>query len=352
MTASSHDDLVIAGRPVGPGHPCFVIAEIAQAHDGSLGAAHAYIDAVADAGASAIKFQTHVAARESTPHEPWRIKFSKQDDTRYEYWQRMEFTAPQWQGLAEHTRERGLVFLSSAFSFQAVELLEELDMAAWKIASGEVGNLPLLEAMAKTGKPVLLSSGMSPWAELDAAVKVIRGAGAPLGVFQTTTSYPCPADKLGLNVLAELRQRYDCPIGLSDHSATIYAGLAAAALGANMLEVHVVFSRECFGPDTTSSVTTAELGQLVDGARFIHQALTHPVDKEAMAGSLVGLRQTFGKSVVAGRDLTEGTILGADDLELKKPGTGIPAARLDQVIGRTLRRDVVTDTLLSEDDLA
>ena len=352
MTARSNDDLVIAGQPVGDGHPCFVIAEIAQAHDGSLGTAHAYIDAVAETGASAIKFQTHVAARESTPHEPWRIKFSKQDDTRYEYWQRMEFTPPQWRGLAEHTRERGLVFLSSAFSFQAVELLEELDMPAWKVASGEVGNLPLLQAMARTGKPVLLSSGMSPWSELDAAVETVRKFDAPLGMFQTTTSYPCPADKLGLNVLAEMRQRYDCPVGLSDHSATIYAGLAAAALGASMLEVHVVLSRECFGPDTTSSVTTAELKQLVDGTRFIHTALAHPVDKQAMAESLVGLRQTFGKSVVASRDLAAGTVLQADDLELKKPGTGIPAARLDEVLGRTLRRDVVTDTLLSEDDLA
>ena len=150
---------------------CLIIGEIAQTHDGSLGTAHAYIDAVANAGADAIKFQTHIAAAESTPGEPWRVKFSRQDATRFEYWRRMEFSQEQWHGLAAHARERGLLFLSSAFSPEAVDLLERVGVPGWKVGAGEVSNLPLLEKMARTGKPVILSSGMSDWAELDAAVQ-------------------------------------------------------------------------------------------------------------------------------------------------------------------------------------
>jgi N-acetylneuraminate synthase len=330
---------------------CLIVGEIAQTHDGSLGTAHAYIDAIAQTGADAVKFQTHIAAAESTLHEPWRIKFSPQDATRYDYWKRMEFTEEQWQGLANHARAHDLVFLSSAFSPEAVELLERVGVSAWKAGAGEISNLPLLELMGQTGKPVILSSGMSDWTELDEAVNCVRGLEAPVAVLQCTTSYPCPPEKLGLNVIAQLRERYHCPVGLSDHSGTIYAGLAAAALGAKMIEVHVAFSRECFGPDVTASVTTQELSQLVEGVRFIELALANPVDKGAMAENLSGLRLAFGKSIVAAHDLSAGHSLTSNDLAFKKPGTGIPAARNHEVIGRRLKRAVTADTLLSEDDL-
>src|SRR5918993_3637807 len=163
---------------------CLIIGEVGIAHDGSLGTAHAFIDAIAAAGADAVKFQTHIAAAESTPAEPFRVKFSRQDATRYEYWRRMEFSEAQWRGLAEHAREQGLLFLSSPFSVEAVELLSRVGMPMWKIASGEVSNRLLLEAVAATGQPVLLSSGMSSLAELDVAVDRVRHAGAPLGVMQ------------------------------------------------------------------------------------------------------------------------------------------------------------------------
>ncbi|MEM7588307.1 MAG: N-acetylneuraminate synthase family protein, partial [Acidobacteriota bacterium] len=279
------------------------------------------------------------------------VKFSRQDVTRYEYWQRMELAPEHWAGLAEHARDQGLVFLSSAFSFKAVDLLAGLDMAAWKVASGEITTLPLLRRMAETGKPVLLSSGMSTWDELDTAAALVRDSGAPLALFQTTTSYPCPPEKLGLNVLGELAQRYGCPVGLSDHSAKIYAGLAAVALGASLLEVHLTFSRESFGPDTSSSLRVDELAQLVEGVRFTETALAHPVDKQAMATELDELRGIFGKSVVASRDLAAGVVLSAADLGLKKPATGIPASRYDELIGRTLARAVTRDQQLQEDDL-
>jgi len=336
-------------REVGPGRPCYIVAEVAQAHDGSLGTAHAYIDAIARAGADAVKFQTHLAAAESTPGEPFRVKFSPQDATRYEYWKRLEFTESQWRALADHARQRGLEFLSTPFSGFAVELLQRIGMPAWKVGSGEVTNLPMLRQMATTGQPVLLSSGMATWQELDAAVATVRNAGAEVALLQCTTAYPCPAEKVGLNVLEELRRRYHCPVGLSDHSGTTYASLAAVTLGANLLEVHVVFSRECFGPDVKASVTIDELADLVAGTRFIEKALTHPLDKQALAGEMQDLKQMFGKSVVAARDLPRGHKLGPNDLALKKPGTGIPAARLEEIIGRRLARGVAADTLLAEE---
>lgn len=330
---------------------CIIVAEVAQAHDGSLGMAHAFIDAIANAGADAVKFQTHIAAAESTPGEPWRVKFSVQDATRYDYWKRMEFTEEQWHGLKRHAEERGLLFLSSPFSVEAVELLSRVGVAAWKVASGEVSNTPMFECMVATGLPILLSTGMSPLSEIDAAVERVKAQGLPLVVLQCTTAYPCPPEKVGLNLIPFFRERYGCAVGLSDHSGTIYPGLAAVTLGIEVLEVHVTLSREMFGPDVPASITTAELRQLVEGVRFIEKMKANPVDKDAIAQEMAPLRNLFTKSVVARVDLPAGTVLREEHLTVKKPGTGIPASRLSKLIGRRLRRAVRADESLREEDL-
>lgn len=341
----------IGNKFAGAGQPCLIVAEVAQAHDGSLGMAHAFIDAIADSKADAVKFQTHIAAAESTPQEPWRVKFSLQDATRYDYWKRMEFTAEQWEGLKRHADHRNLLFLSSPFSLEAVDLLTRVGVAAWKVPSGETANVPMFDNILATGLPVILSTGMSPLSEIDVAVDRIKPRGVPLAVLQCTTAYPCPPEKVGLNLISQFRERYDCPVGLSDHSGTVYPGLAGAALGIELLETHVTFNREMFGPDVPASITTEELSRLVEGIRFIETMMTNPVDKEAMARELESLRDTFTKSVVARQDLPAGTILQEKHLALKKPGTGIPAARLPELIGRRLKQTVTADSLLSDDDL-
>ena len=313
--------------------------------------AHAYIDAVAEAGAGAIKFQTHIAAAETTRREPWRIKFSRQDDTRYDYWRRMEFTEAQWVGLAEHCADVGLLFMSTPFSPEAVDLLDRVGMPAWKIGGAEVSNLPLIEKVAALGKPVILSSGMAPWSELDAAVEAVRSAGSPVAVMQCSSFYPCPADKVGLNNIAEMQRRYGCVVGLSDHSATPYAGLAAVALGAHLVEIHVVMHRKAFGPDTSTSLTLEELAQLVEGSRFIGTALDNPTDKDALARDFSKMRTTFGKSIVARHDLEAGTVLSASEVALKKPGEGLPPSRLSEVLGKTLTRAVAADDVINAEDL-
>jgi N-acetylneuraminate synthase len=279
------------------------------------------------------------------------VKFSRQDKTRYDYWKRMELTEDGWYGLAEHARERGILFLSSPFSIQAVELLDRVGMPLWKIASGETSNAMLLERTLDTRKPVLLSTGMIPIEEIDAAVAHVRARQVDVGVFQCTTAYPCPPEKVGLNLIPFYRERYACWVGLSDHSATIYPGLAAATIGIDMLEVHVALSREMFGPDVIASVTTQELRQLVDGIRFIERMTTHPLDKDASAKETAPLRKLFTRSLVASADLPAGTVIAREHVAIKKPGTGLAPDRLDDIIGRRLRRAVVADQVLAADDI-
>jgi N-acetylneuraminate synthase len=328
-----------------------IVGEVAQAHDGSLGMAHSFIDAIARAGADAVKFQTHIAAAESTVREAWRIQFSRQDASRYDYWRRMEFTEEQWLGLKQHAADKKLHFVSSPFSLEAVDLLARIGVDAWKIASGETNNTWLLERINQRRVPVLLSTGMSTWPEIDAAVKAVQRLGPPLAVLQCTSTYPCPPELVGMNVLSQFRDRYQCAVGLSDHSGTIFPGLLAAGLGANVLEVHVTLSREMFGPDVSSSITTGELQTLVEGVRFIEAMQANPVDKDRLADELAPLRLTFMKSIVARADLPAGTVLRNEHLALKKPGGGIPPDRLALVVQRRLRRPVEAGAIIREEDL-
>ena len=344
----------IAGRPIGRGHRALIVAEVAQAHDGSLGAAHAFIELAADCGADAIKFQTHIAAAESTLDEPFRVKFGYEDETRYGYWERMEFTPEAWAGLASHAREKGILFLSSPFSLEAVTLLEALDVPAWKVASGEVGHRALVDAMLATGKPILLSSGMSSYAELSETVHRIAEDEhhSPLAILQCTTRYPTPLEEVGLNVLRELEDRFGVPVGLSDHSADTLPPIAAVALGASLIEVHVAFDRRMFGPDTIASLIPAQLTELCRARDAIHTLLTHRVDKDELARTLAGSASLFGRSLALKEAQRAGTVLAEEMVVLKKPGTGLPETRLPEYIGCRLARDVSSDRLLVAEDFS
>lgn len=340
----------IGGRTVGAGWPAFIVAEVAQAHDGSLGLAHAFIDAAAEAGADAVKFQTHIAAAESSRQDQFRVKFSRQDATRYDYWQRMEFTPEQWQGLASHAAECKLVFLSSAFSMPAVRLLSDIGMPAWKIASGEIASLPLLQEMVATGKPLIVSTGMSPWSEIEATVRLLTGWSAPFCLMQCASRYPTPLEQVGMNVMTEMRKRFSCPVGLSDHSGTVYPSLAALARGCDVLELHLTLDRRMFGPDVGSSLTVDEF-KMVSRARDAFALMdAHPVDKDRNAEELAEMRRLFMRSAAPTRDLPAGTVLSAEMICAKKPGTGIPADRIDSLVGRSLLRAVMLGDLFSEED--
>jgi N-acetylneuraminate synthase len=330
---------------------CYIIAEIAQAHDGSLGLAHAYIDAIADAGADAVKFQMHIAKAESTLDEPWRVKFSSQDKSRYDYWKRMEFSAEQWLELAEHSRSLGLDFWSSPFSIEAAIILEKIGIKQWKIGSGEIYNPILLDYLLDTQLPILFSSGMSSVADLDNVIDQAVKKSTPFGIFQCSSSYPAPPELWGLEVLSSFRKRYNCPVGLSDHSGNIYAGLAATTLGADFIEVHVTFDKKMFGPDTSSSITINELKQLVTGSKLIKSSLNNKDDKDILVSDTSNLKKTFGRSLALVSGLPAGSKLSKKDLTLKKPGTGILYDDINKVIGRSLKTHKGIDKLLTWDDL-
>lgn len=330
----------------------FCIAEIGQAHDGSLGILHSYIDAISKTGVNAIKFQTHIAEAESSQEEPFRVNFSYEDKTRFDYWNRMSFSSDQWQEIKVHCEEKGLEFMSSPFSIAAVELLETIGIKRYKVGSGELSNYLMLDKIGRTGKPIILSSGMSSYEELKVAVEFLKPYGNELAILQCTTSYPTAPENIGLNVITELKLKFPgLTIGLSDHSGTIYPGIAAVALGAEIVEFHAVFDKRMFGPDASSSLTIEEIAALIEGVRYVEKAINFPVDKDDLK-PYAALKVMFGKSLALNKDLLAGHVINQDDLESKKPGDmGIPANDYKAVLGKVLIRDKSKYDFLQSDDL-
>ncbi len=344
-------NIQIGTRTIGDEGSCFLIAEVGQAHDGSLGMAHAYIDAAAEAGVDAIKFQLHIAEAESTIDEPFRTRFSMQDDTRYSYWQRMEFTFEQWKGLTLHAKEKGLIILISPFSIQAIRMLEKLEIPAWKIGSGETVSKDLLETILETKQPILVSTGMSTVREIDNLVKMFHQHKAEFALLQCTSKYPVEFSEIGLNIIQELKARYACPVGLSDHSGSVFPGLAAMAQGASIIEAHIVFDKRMFGPDTQASLTVEDFKLLVNARNAFNRMFSNPMNKDKMAEKLRQTRIVFGKSMALVNDLPAGTILNEEMLTAKKPGTGIPLQQKKKLIGKKLINDVPKIRLLRWEDL-
>jgi N,N'-diacetyllegionaminate synthase len=323
----------------------FVIAEAGMNHDGSLGNAIRLAEVAAECGADAVKFQLHDPAAETTRDAPSPPYFTH--ESRWEYFERTAFTDEQWRTLKEACDRAGIEFLCAPFSLEALERLEALGVTRYKIGSGEVTNLELVRAAAATGKPILLSSGMSAWAELDEAV---GAAGENVTVLQCTSSYPTPPERVGLNLLAELRERYGKPVGLSDHTIGPYAAFAAVALGATAIEKHFTLSKEMYGPDAALSLEPHELEELVDGIREIETILASPVDKDDVQ-PFAEMKRVFEKSVVSTREIPAGAVISAEMVAAKKPGTGIPARRLPEVVGRRARTDIAADAVISEGDI-
>ena len=330
----------------------YIITEIGQAHDGSLGLLHSYIEALAETGVDAIKFQTHIADAESSCHEPFRIEFSYEDKTRFDYWKRMEFSLAQWIDIRRHCQDCNLEFISSPFSMAAVDLLEETGIRTYKIGSGETTNFPMLEKIASTGKNIIISSGMSSFQELDETINFLKPFGNKVSILQCTTKYPTHAEDVGLNVISELKQHYDLPVGLSDHSGSIFPCLSAVSLGAELIEFHVTFDRQMFGPDSKSSLTPKEIKTLVSGTRYIQTMLNSKIDKNEII-DFQGLKSMFGKSLAVNKELKSGHSLTFDDLETKKPaGHGINVKEYKKVIGKKLTRSLRKWDFLTKDDFS
>ena len=329
-----------------------IIAEIGQAHEGSLGIAHSYIDALSNTGVTCIKFQTHIAEAESSEFEDFRVKFSYEDRTRFDYWKRMEFSVEEWIGLKKHCDDKNIEFLSSPFSNKAVDLLEKIGVKRYKIGSGEVNNFLMIEKICKTKKPILLSSGMSSYNELDNTVNFIKNFGNDLSLFQCTTSYPSKSGDWGLKLIPEFIQRYNLPIGFSDHSGDIYACLAAVSLGASLVEFHAVFDKEIFGPDSKSSLSISQVKDLVNGVHEIRNDINEYYNLKNDNSKFKKLKNIFEKSLAVNKDLKSNHTLKFTDLEAKKPSDkGIPASDFKNIIGKKLKKSLSKWDFINYSDL-
>ena len=347
-------DIDLTGRRIGAGAPVFVIAEAGVNHNGQPALAKELIHAAAAAGASAVKFQTFQPdelVTRTAAKAGYQAVNTGSAESQYAMLKRLALPEPAFRDLKAEAERLGLVFLSSPFDLPSARLLEGLDVAAFKLGSGELTNHPLLMELAALGKPLLLSTGMATLDEVEDAADVLRDHGdPPVAWLHCVSSYPAPAEQSNLRAMESLRLAVGGPVGMSDHSLGWELTLAAVALGARVIEKHLTLSRQLPGPDHAASLEPDEFKQMMEQIRRVEAALGDGV-KRPMPCEL-DTRRVARKSLVAARDLPVGTRLTAADIAVKRPGTGLPPAALDSFIGRVLAQPVQTDDLLNWDDLA
>lgn len=334
--------VTIAGRPVGEGCPCFIIAEAGVNHNGDPELARRLIDAAAEAGADAVKFQTFKAERLMIPSAPkaaYQKAATGASESQLEMIRRLELAPEVFRSLRDHCGKKGILFLSTPFDEESADFLAGLDVPAFKIPSGEVTNLPFLKHVAKKGKPLILSTGMADEGEVACAVAAIRAAGnPPLVLLQCTSAYPADPADVNLRAMRTMSHLFGVPVGYSDHTLGVEVALAAVALGACVVEKHFTLDRTLPGPDHQASAEPGELAALVRGIRKVEAALGDgrkaPVAAEADTAAVAR------KSLVAAVDIPSGTVLTDSMLTAMRPGTGIPPAEAGRVVGRKAIRDI------------
>jgi N,N'-diacetyllegionaminate synthase len=350
---SSTGTIRFGSKSIGFGQPVFIIAEAGVNHNGDLQVAQELVDAAAEAGADAVKFQTFRAQElvsASSPKAQYQVSTTGADELQIEMIKRLELSPSDHVALIERCHARGILFLSTPFDVASADLLETLGMPAYKIPSGEITNWPFLEHIASKKKPVILSTGMSDLTEVEEAVRVLRAAEcSDLVILHCTSSYPAPAASVNLRAMQTLADAFHTPIGLSDHTMGIEVALAATALGACVLEKHFTLDRSLPGPDHRASLEPEELHSLVRGVRTVESALgdgrKHPMPSEE------DVRNVARRSIVTLRTIPRGTLIAKDMLAFKRPGTGIPPSRLSTVIGQRAARTIAADTLIQLEDL-
>jgi pseudaminic acid synthase len=339
----------IAGRPIGPGAPPFVIAELSGNHNGEFARALGLVDAVADAGADAVKLQTYTADTITIDHDgpgfaiadgPWAGR------TLHDLYEEAHTPWGWHEALFERARARGLIALSSPFDASAIDLLEQLDVPAFKIASFEIVDLPLIRRAARSGRPMIISTGMASLDETGEAIATARDAGAAgVILLHCISGYPTPVEQANLRMIGRLANRFECPVGLSDHTLGTDVAVAAVALGACLIEKHVTLARSDGGPDAGFSLEPDELARLVEGVRTAHAALGSAdygfADSEQA-------NVTFRRSLYAVRDIAAGEPLTEANVRSIRPGHGLPPKRLPDILGRRAACAIARGTPLSE----
>lgn len=339
--------LKIENKFLGNNKPCFVIAEVGLAHDGSVGIAKSFIDLISDAGADAVKFQMHIAEEESSSKEKFRKKFSSQDSTRWDYWKRTSFTIKQWMELKKYSEKKKLVFLCSPFSLKAVEILNNLKIAAWKIASGELSNSIMIKKILKLSKkPLILSTGLSDEKEITSILKFLNKKNICL--LQCTSQYPTEIKNAGHKYIKLFKKKYKCLSGLSDHTGNINSLLSAISFGANIIETHVTFNSQFFGPDTASSISFQELKFLCAFNQDLNAINNSKFSKKKISLNQKRMIKLFTKSLVLNKDKIKGEKIKLDDLDSKKPLVGIKSSEFKKLVGKKIKFNLSKGTFLKK----
>jgi sialic acid synthase SpsE len=350
-----HTEFSIGERLVGPGHPCYVIAEAGSNHNRDLATALRLIEVAAESGADAVKFQTYTAEGLYSRHTPDMRYLTEQGlvgagESVWDLIKRVEIPWEWHADLARHAAAVGITFLSTPFEEAAVDLLEEIDVPAYKIASYEVNHLPLIERAARTGKPLLISTGMASLGDIERALDTAVAAGAQdLLVMHCAVNYPPRFEDLNLRAITTLSKAFNVPIGWSDHTRGHTADVVAVALGACAVEKHYTLSRDQEGPDHPFALEPFELREMVVAIRETEASLGSSVKRVTEAEA--EMFRLGRRSIVAAQKVSAGDVIRRDDIAVKRPGFGIPVHDIGQVVGRHAARDLAADEILQWDDL-
>ena len=324
-------------------------AEIGQSHDGSFGYVEKMIRELAFRGVTLIKFQMHLPEHESTRNEPFRIQLSKQDQTRFDYWQRTSFNFEQWKSIKELCNELDLEFLCSPFSPKAVEVLEELGVSRYKIASAEVYNQELLENIRETQKAVIVSSGFSTLNHLREIVNFFNGQ--DITILYCVSKYPAQIEDISLKSIDQIRQEFPyCKVGYSDHSGNLNVALNAIALNIEFLEQHVVFSKLQYGPDSSSSVTLEEVELLIEFCKTREQLVTNDSDLMNNRNYDKQILDKFGRGLALKQKVRKGEVIKLENFTLKKPKGRYAWHDRFKIAGKLAKEDIESDRHLEEND--
>ena len=341
------NEFSIANRPIGPGHPPLVIVEVGINHEGDVDKALQMVDAAAAAGAELVKFQCHITEKEMVPTDMTPGEISS--ERLWDIIKRCELTEDEERRVQAHCADKGVIYLSTPFSREAADRLNAMGVPAFKIGSGECNNLPLLDHIARFGKPMIVSTGMNDLDSVRRSVEVLHGR-VPLALLHCTSMYPTPYDKVRLGGITDLAEAFPgVPVGLSDHSLNIWTCLGAVALGASVLEKHFTVSRDWPGPDTGISIEPDELANLIEGSRAVWQASGG--GKTVLQDEMPVIEFAYA-TVVSIAPIKAGEPFTMENTWVKRPGTGpIKADRLDDVIGLTATRDIAAEQHIAPGDI-
>ena len=338
----------IGSKLIGEGEPCFIIAEAGVNHNGDINLAKKLIGAAKDAGADAVKFQTFKAKAVVTQNAE-KSEYQKEttgEGSQYDMIKKLELTESDFKELAEYAKKKGILFLSSTFDKESVDLLDEISVPAFKVASGEITNFPLLKYIAKKGIAIILSTGMATLGEVEEALNVIRSEGVnEVILLHCVSNYPAKIEDVNLKAMETLKHAFQIPVGFSDHTLGITVPIAAVALGACVIEKHFTLDRNLPGPDHKASLEPNELKEMVKAIRDVEKALGDGIKKPTKDEKVI--KRAARRSIVAKVDIPEGTIIMEDMLDVKRPGVGIEPKYMEMIVGRKAKENIKKDEIIA-----